>query len=57
MAQLMYLMAKEGDKEVLLNVCLDGRGVYNLKPIAIGRESGDICKDAIDILGLNILYP
>jgi hypothetical protein len=53
----MYLMAKEGDEGVLLNTRLDRRGVRDLKPVAVGRESGDVRKDAIDILGLNVLYP
>jgi hypothetical protein len=56
-AQLMYLMAEEGDEGVLLNVRLDGRGVYDLKPVTVSRESGDMRKDTIDILGLNVLYP
>jgi hypothetical protein len=53
----MYLTAEEGDEGVLLNARLDGRGVRDLEPVAVGRESGDIRKDAIDILGLNVLYP
>jgi hypothetical protein len=53
----MYLTAKEGDEGVLLNIRLDRWDVYDLKPVVIGRESGDIRKDAINILGLNILYP
>jgi hypothetical protein len=53
----MYLMVKEGDEGVLLNTHPDRRGVYNLKPIVVGRESSDVRKDAIDILDLNILYP
>jgi hypothetical protein len=53
----VYLTAEEGDEGVLLNVRLDGRGVRDLEPVAVGRESGDIRKDAIDILGLSVLYP
>jgi hypothetical protein len=53
----MYLTAKEGDEGVLLNIRPDGRGVRDLKPVAVGRESGDVRKDAIDILGLSVLYP
>jgi hypothetical protein len=53
----MYLTAEKGDEGVLLNVYLDGWGVCDLEPVAVGRESGDIRKDAINILGLNILYP
>jgi hypothetical protein len=53
----MYLTAKEGDEGVLLNARLDRWGVRDLKPVAVDRESGDIYKDTIDILGLNILYP
>jgi hypothetical protein len=55
-AQLIYLMAEEGDKGVLLNAHLDRWGVYNLEPMAVGRESGNVRKDAINILDLNILY-
>jgi hypothetical protein len=53
----MYLTAEEGDEGVLLNARLDGRGVCDLKPMVVGRESGDVRKDAINILGLNVLYP
>jgi hypothetical protein len=53
----MYLMAKEGDEGILLNAHLDRWDVRDLKPVAVSRESGDIRKDAIDILDLNILYP
>jgi hypothetical protein len=56
-AQLMYLTVKEDDEGVLLNIRPDRRGVRDLEPVAVGRESGDICKDAIDISGLNVLYP
>jgi hypothetical protein len=56
MAQLVYLTAEEGDEGVLLNIRLDRRGVRDLEPVAVGRESGDICKDAINILGLSVLY-
>jgi hypothetical protein len=56
-AQLIYLTAEEGDEGVLLNTRLDGRGVRDLEPVAVGRESGDIRKDAINILGLSVLYP
>jgi hypothetical protein len=55
--QLVYLMAEEGDEGVLLNTRLDGRGVCDLEPVVVGRESGDVRKDAIDILGLSVLYP
>jgi hypothetical protein len=50
-------MAEEGDEGVLLNARLDRWGVCDLKFMAIGRESGNVCKDAINILGLNVLYP
>jgi hypothetical protein len=50
-------MTKKGNKGVLLNTHLDGRGIHNLKPIVVGRESDNVRKDAIDILGLNVLYP
>jgi hypothetical protein len=53
----MYLTVKEGDEGVLLNTRLDGRGVRDLEPMAVGCESGDIRKDAINILDLNVLYP
>jgi hypothetical protein len=53
----MYLTAEEGDEGVLLNIRPDRRGVRDLKPVAVGRESGDVRKDAIDILGLSVLYP
>jgi hypothetical protein len=53
----MYLTAKEGDEGILLNAHLDRWGVRDLKPMAVSRESGNIRKDAIDILDLNILYP
>jgi hypothetical protein len=56
-AQLIYLIAKEGDEGVLLNARLDRRDVRDLKPVAVGRESGDVRKDAINILGLSVLYP
>jgi hypothetical protein len=55
-AQLVYLTAEEGDEGVLLNARLDGRGVRDLEPVAVGRESGDMRKDVIDILDLSILY-
>jgi hypothetical protein len=49
-------MAEEGDEGVLLNIYLDRRGVRDLELMAVGRESGDMRKDAIDILGLSVLY-
>jgi hypothetical protein len=49
-------MAEEGDKEVLLNIRLDGQGIHDLKSIAVGRESGNVRKDVINILDLNVLY-
>jgi hypothetical protein len=52
----MYLIVKEDDERVLLNTRLNRRGVYDLKPVVVGRESSDIRKDTIDILGLSILY-
>jgi hypothetical protein len=52
----VYLIAEEGNEGVLLNVYSDGRGVRDLEPIVVGRESGDVRKDAIDILGLSVLY-
>jgi hypothetical protein len=55
-AQLVYLTAEEGDEGVLLNARLDGRGVRDLEPVVVGRESGDMRKDVIDILDLSILY-
>jgi hypothetical protein len=56
-AQLVYLTAEEGDEGVLLNARLDKRGVRDLEPVAVGRESGNVRKDAIDIPGLSVLYP
>jgi hypothetical protein len=53
----MYLMAKEGDEEVLLNARSDRWGVCDLEPVAVSRESNDVRKDAINILDLNVLYP
>jgi hypothetical protein len=53
----MYLTAEEGDEGVLLNTRLDERGVRDLEPVAVGRESSDIRKDAINILSLSVLYP
>jgi hypothetical protein len=52
----MYLTAEEDDERVLLNICPDRRGVRNLEPVVVGRESGDVRKDAINILGLSVLY-
>jgi hypothetical protein len=49
-------MAEESDEEVLLNTRLDGRGVRDLEPVAVGRESNNVYKDAIDILDLSVLY-
>jgi hypothetical protein len=56
-AQLVYLTAEEGDEGVLLNARLDRRGIRDLEPVAVGRESGNVRKDAIDIPGLSVLYP
>jgi hypothetical protein len=50
-------MAEEGDEGVLLNICLDRRGVRDLEPVAVDRESSDMRKDAINIPGLSVLYP
>jgi hypothetical protein len=50
-------MAEEGDKEVLLNTHPNRRDVRDLEPMAVNRESGDMRKDAINILGLSVLYP
>jgi hypothetical protein len=52
----VYLTAEEGDEGVLLNIRPDRRGVRDLEPVTVGRESGDIRKDTIDILGLSVLY-
>jgi hypothetical protein len=49
-------MAEEGDEGVLLNIRLNRQGVHNLKLVAVGRESSDMRKDAINILDLSVLY-
>jgi hypothetical protein len=53
----VYLTAEEGNEGVLLNACLDKQDIRDLEPVVVGRESSDIRKDAIDILGLSVLYP
>jgi hypothetical protein len=53
----MYLMVKEGDKEVLLNAHPDKRDVRDLELVTVSRESNNVRKDVINILSLSILYP